>query len=164
MEPKDRPIIAITKPRWEVIVDVVLFIVGILFVIYLVTQWVSIPQRVPVHFKLNGEADRWGDKWMLIIPILLGIGLWIGLTILQRYPHKYNYINLTSQNAERQYRNARRIVYVLKIEITVLMFNFSWMGMQDARGEHVSNYFMIFSPIVIVLTIVFFLLRSERLK
>ena len=32
-----------------------------------------LPERVPVHFGLRGEADRWGGRWMIfMIPLVVG--------------------------------------------------------------------------------------------
>jgi len=40
--------------------------------IYLAYIWNSLPEKVPVHWNIEGEIDRYGEKWeLLIIPILL---------------------------------------------------------------------------------------------
>ena len=41
-----------------------------------------LPERVPVHFGLRGEADRWGGRWMIfMIPLvstaIVAIDYWI---------------------------------------------------------------------------------------
>lgn len=40
-------------------------------VIYLASIWSSIPATVPMHFNLQGEADRYGNKNEVIIPIAI---------------------------------------------------------------------------------------------
>ncbi|HIP49054.1 MAG TPA: DUF1648 domain-containing protein [Lutibacter sp.] len=49
----------------------VLAIVAIPF-IYLAYVWNSLPEKVPMHWNIKGEIDRWGEKEELIlIPFLL---------------------------------------------------------------------------------------------
>ena len=41
-----------------------------------------LPERVPVHFGLTGEADRWGGRWMIfLIPLvstmIFALNYWI---------------------------------------------------------------------------------------
>jgi len=41
-----------------------------------------LPERVPVHFNIDGEADRWGGRWMIfLIPLvstaLVALDYWI---------------------------------------------------------------------------------------
>jgi uncharacterized membrane protein len=46
--------------------------------IYLATIWDQLPERVPIHFNLKGEADGWGDKsTYLFLP-----GLVTGITYI----------------------------------------------------------------------------------
>jgi hypothetical protein len=42
----------------------------------------ELPERVPVHFGLRGEADRWGGRWMIfMIPLvsttIVALDYWI---------------------------------------------------------------------------------------
>ncbi len=47
------------------------FIIAIPF-IYLAYVWKDLPEKVPMHWNILGEIDRWGDKQeLLIIPFVL---------------------------------------------------------------------------------------------
>lgn len=53
------------KTEWPL-----LLIVAVPFV-YLALQWNQLPDRVPLHWNIRGEIDRWGDKSELwLIPFL----------------------------------------------------------------------------------------------
>lgn len=56
------------------------FIVIILIVPFFVSAyyWNDLPEEVPTHFNLRGEADDWGPKWMAayLFPAL-GIGIYL---------------------------------------------------------------------------------------
>ena len=49
-------------------------IIGIVLLpfIYLAFLWNQLPKTIPVHWNINGEIDRFGDKTeLLLLPILL---------------------------------------------------------------------------------------------
>lgn len=46
-----------------------------------VILWDQLPDTVPTHFNIQGEADDWGPKWMTAI-MLPGIGLGVYLLLL----------------------------------------------------------------------------------
>jgi uncharacterized membrane protein len=60
-----------------------------------VTWWRALPERIPVHFDLSGNVDRWGSKgmmwWAFSGLALLGTGLIYGFARLsRRYPQLVN--------------------------------------------------------------------------
>lgn len=55
--------------------------------------------------------------------------MYLFLTILNRYPHKFNYpFNITEQNAVAQYRIARLMVQTLKLEVIWIFVYIQWTG------------------------------------
>ncbi|MDQ6470999.1 SdpI family protein [Flavobacterium sp. LHD-80] len=48
-------------------------IIGIVLIpfAYLAFIWNSLPERVPVHWNINGEIDRWGSKTFLIVIVFI---------------------------------------------------------------------------------------------
>ncbi|KUJ61691.1 hypothetical protein AR687_12200 [Flavobacteriaceae bacterium CRH] len=53
-------------------------IIGIVLIpfVYLAVIWSSLPERVPIHWNINGEIDDWGSKSFLIalvfmLPVLM---------------------------------------------------------------------------------------------
>ena len=30
----------------------------------------GLPDRIPIHFGIDGQPDGWGDKWMLLLLLL----------------------------------------------------------------------------------------------
>jgi uncharacterized membrane protein len=88
--------------------------------LYLLMEWSSLPNRVPMHYDFFGEVDKWGSKGIIFLHPIIGAVLWIGPTILEKFPHVYNYIvDLTEENIERQYKNGRIMINVIKNEILI---------------------------------------------
>ena len=67
-------------------------IIWLLPVLYFLKIYNTIPQRVPVHFGLDGTADRYGSKqelmWMFIILSAITIGIYFLITNLPRIDPK----------------------------------------------------------------------------
>ena len=67
-------------------------IIWLLPVLYFLKIYNAIPQRVPMHFGLDGTADRYGSKqeliWMFIILSTVTIGIYFLITNLPRIDPK----------------------------------------------------------------------------
>ncbi len=96
--------------------------------IFLVVMWTltlftffKLPQTIPTHFNASGQADDFGNKLtLLILPILATI-IYFGLTLLNMYPHIFNYMTkITEDNAQKQYTIATRLLRFLKLAILVI--------------------------------------------
>ena len=46
-----------------------LFLISILPALFLVYIWNDLPGRVPLHWDINGEVNRFGDKIELIFTV-----------------------------------------------------------------------------------------------
>ncbi len=79
------------------------------------------PDTIPIHFNASGRADSYGNKGTIfILPIIASI-VFIGLTILNQYPHIFNYLTeITEANAVYQYSIVTRMIRFFKVLIAVL--------------------------------------------
>ncbi len=89
--------------------------------VMVVQAYDTIPDTIPVHYNMQGEADRWGAKENILgLPIVATV-LYVGLTVLNRFPHLYNYLTeITPANARRQYIIATRMIRVLKLMVVIV--------------------------------------------
>ena len=64
----------------------------------------SLPDTIPIHFNLKGTPDGYGKKLNLLITPLVSTVIYIGMTIINRYPHLFNYpVKINEKNAVEQY-------------------------------------------------------------
>lgn len=156
----DRPIIKLPFISIEIILEFIaaislIFMIGTMFY-----AWPSIPEVVPRHFGFTGEIDTWGNKKFLHFPLTPAVIIYIILSALTRFPHIYNYpVNITVENAERQYRTARTLIIALKAEI-VLTFTYTQWAM-------ISRTKALFSPMLLLIvlgTLIYFVHRAYKLK
>lgn len=160
-----QPKIKMPKTRFEIAFDAIGIIFYILIVSYLAIHYNILPERVPSHFNALGEADRFGSKQtLLILPAISG-GLWVLMTLLERYPHVFNYLNLRQDNIEAQYKNGRLMVNVLKNEIVLLFGAITYLTVQLATGvaSDLGGAFLPVSLMVIFGSVVVFMWKMLRL-
>src|SRR5260370_8870297 len=110
---------------------------GLLFHLVLIARaWASLPTTIPVHYGFSGQPDAWGGKIELLELPVVSVLLYLGLTWLARYPHKFNYPwTITERNAEKQYRLAKFLVGALKGLLVWLFTVISWQTIRVAMGQ-----------------------------
>ncbi|MEP7233817.1 MAG: DUF1648 domain-containing protein [Ignavibacteriota bacterium] len=89
--------------------------------VFTLLTYSSLPETIPTHFNIAGKADNYGGKITIIIMPIIGTVIFIGLSILNKFPHIFNYPrNITEENALRQYTIATRLIRYLKSGIAFI--------------------------------------------
>ncbi|MQR95848.1 DUF1648 domain-containing protein [Fictibacillus phosphorivorans] len=161
-----RPKLNLPRTRLENFLDIASIALLIVGIMSLISDWAGIPDTVPTHFNAAGDPDGWGSKSNLWILIVIGVVTWLLLTVLEKYPHIYNYFNLTEENVERQYKNARMMINVMKNEILLFFVYMTWACSKVAKGvsEGLSVWVLPIFIVGITSTIAFFIVRSIKWK
>ncbi|WP_053969726.1 SdpI family protein [Mangrovimonas sp. ST2L15] len=66
-------------------------LIGIILLpfLYLAYVWPDLPQRVPMHYNIKGEIDRYGDKSeLLIIPFIMPVLIYIVFLVVPKIDPK----------------------------------------------------------------------------
>jgi uncharacterized membrane protein len=92
------------------------WVIGLIPVIYLAFTWSSLPEKVAMHFDLEGKPDRYGNKneltIMIIVLSLMSVGLYFLLANIYKIdPKKY-----AAENKER----LQRMGFALTVFISAL--------------------------------------------
>ena len=96
----------------------------------------DLPEKMPQHFGIYGQPDAYGSKAMIWLLPLVGLILYSGLTILNKYPHVFNYpVRITEENAVRQYKVATKLVRSLKVVVACLFCYLNYSTIQIAFGK-----------------------------
>ncbi len=131
-----RPKIKIRLTSFDKAIELLAWIavLGIWFVT--LSNYMALPETIPIHYNLNGVVDGFGNKAnILLLPIIATL-MFIGMTILNKYPHIFSYpVTITEQNAFRKYTNATRLLRIVKL-ITVIIFGLIVLKIiQDVGGD-----------------------------
>ena len=127
----------------------------------------ALPETIPIHYNAAGEADGFGNKsHVLTLPIIATV-LFMGLTFLNKFPHKFNYpTKTTTENALHQYTNATRMIRILKLVIVVVFGLIVLKTIQNVNGnaDGLGTWFL---PLVLGLIFIptaYYLTKSIRTK
>ena len=149
--------------------DKILELVGWLSIVALwvltITHYNNLPDTIPTHYNAAGNADGIGGKaTILILPIIATI-LFIGMTILNKFPHVFNYpTNISNENALRQYTNATRMIRYLKLILVVIFGLIVFKTIQNANGQAdgLGIWFLPLTLGLIFIPLTFFIVQSFK--
>jgi uncharacterized membrane protein len=125
----------------------------------------SLPETIPTHFNAGGEPDVWGGKAMILTLPGIASLLFLLLTILTRFPYKFNYpLEITAENAAYQYANAIRMMRILKLSVVLIFLLILIMTIRTATGkaEGLGWWFILVVLGLAVGPLVYFLNRAYR--
>ncbi|CAH1199014.1 hypothetical protein PAECIP111893_01208 [Paenibacillus plantiphilus] len=160
-----RPILSVPKTLLERLHDSISVVVLVYSVVYLILRWTDLPETIPIHFDGHGNADGWGSRAFLLFMPLLTIVLFIGLSLLSKIPHKFNYLRpITAQNAAHQYRTAKSLLSWIKVELVILFGYLQWSTIQNAAG-HSSGLGIWLLPVTLIVifgTVIIHIVRMRK--
>ena len=152
------------------IADKTFEIIGWLLIISIwgltIANYANLPDTIPNHYNGAGQADGFGGKETILTLPLIATVLFVGLTVLNKFPHILNYpTSITQDNALRQYTNATRMIRYLKLIIVVIFEIIIFKTIQNANGEE--GLGICFLPLTLGLIFIplsYFLVKSLKDK
>ena len=122
-----RPEIKTPKAKSEWVWDIIGLIVYIASVFFLIYIWNKLPDQVPGHYNAQGEVDRMGSKFELLLLPGIGLFMLILMQFFERHPEMHNYPQrFNESNAQQFYLQSRKLVNQLKniclIILSLLVF------------------------------------------
>ena len=93
-----------------------------------------LPDKIPTHFDLAGHVDGWGPAGTLLLLPAVVLFLYLGMTLVARYPSSFNYpVRVTRQNQPRLQALALNMIAWLKTELVCLFAALQWVIVRAAR-------------------------------
>lgn len=145
------PIIAIEPSRWERAIDRAHWILLALSWSIPIYYYPKLPDTIPLHFGLHGEADGFGSKLTIwLLPIIATI-LLLAIKAQMKHPEKFNYLaKITPENAKYQYKLQlnllRYILLVVLLLFIILDSHTISLALYDVKILNV-----LFFPMIILL-------------
>ena len=128
-------------------------------------HWSDLPEQVPMHFNLAGEANRWGSKGELFILPAISLGMWalfrfMSKGVLKINPNKYG------AKTPAQLAITKRFMAEVTLFVCILLAIGVYNIMAIAVGKTtISSYMMAFTGIgLIVLFIAYFVRLKNTAK
>ena len=126
-----------------------------------------LPEIIPIHFNGAGKANGFGNKTHIFVLPIISTLLFIGLTILNKHPHIFNYPSqITKENAVHQYTNATRMMRVLKLVIVLLFGLIIFKTIENVNGnaDGLGTWFLPFTIGLFISLTIYFLIISMKDK
>ncbi len=161
----ERPKIKLIPTNADMLVELLGWIVLLTIWGWTFTYYSSLPDTIPTHFNAAGEADGFGTKVSLIALPVIATLLFIGLTVLNRYPHIFNYpTSITQDNALRQYTLGTRILRYLKLVLVLVFGGIEFMTIQNAtgKGAGLGAWFLPLTLVLVFLPLIYFVVKSVQ--
>lgn len=161
----ERPKIKLIPTTADKLVDLLGWIILLALWGWTITHYSSLPGTIPTHFNAAGEADGFGSKVSIIaLPVIASL-LFMGLTVLNRYPHSFNYPTaITQDNALRLYTLATRMLRYLKLVLVVVFGGIEFLTIQHATGKSagLGAWFLPLTMVLIFLPLIYFVVKSVQ--
>ena len=162
-----------TQPRlklaydfWDYFLEVSGLIFLILLMLWPTIHFSSLPEIIPTHFNGFGKADGFGSKATVWTLPVIGLGLFIFLFFLNKYPHVFNYpVKITAENAKYQYGLATKMMRMLNTVVIAMFFFIELILIESAkRGELVAGMNFIFMHVIVIFVSIGVYLYLSRKK
>jgi uncharacterized membrane protein len=149
-----QPKIKIAWTAFDIALEVIGFIALMGIWMMLLYFYPKLPHTIPIHFDGAGKIDGYGNKFIIIFEPIVASVLFIGLSILNKYPHIFNYSSqITPENAAYQYRLATRLIRYIKLVIVLLFAFIMYTSIQSAYTQTDGDG-LILLPIFLALIII----------
>ncbi len=167
MNPEERPKLKIQLTPTDQVLELLGWGVLLALWVWTGTSYSSLPDIIPTHFNAAGEADGFGRKESIVGLPLIATLLYIGLTLLNRFPHSFNFPTpITPDNALKQYTNATRMIRYLKLILVLVFAGISFQTIQQANGtgEGLGFWFLPLTLVLVFMPLVYFVIKSFQTK
>ena len=147
--PEKRPILkpALTKADYILEAIAILAIVSVWILPLLLFH--NLPDTIPTHYKINGEADGWGSKTSIFILPAISLVLVTGLGILNKFPHIFNYpVRVTADNALQLYCKGTRLIRIVKVMISLLFLFIEWLICNTGGNAKLPGWLL---PVILII-------------
>lgn len=157
-----RPRLSVSMTSFDYLLEFIA-LVGLFFLYYFTFNfYTSSPDIITLPFDLEGNADRYGSKSELIWILVISSLLYTGISVLQKYPHVYNYpFEIREDNALHQYTLIVRLLRVLKVVIIWIFFNILYT-VRSGTDLYYGILIAVYVGVFLTVMISYFILASKH--
>ncbi len=162
-----RPKITVPQNSTDLWIDRFSFLLFFIIWLSVFVYYPDLPDEIPTHFNGRGQADAFGSKQS--IWVLMGVfsSIFIGIYILNKYPHLHNYtVKITEKNALKNYRFSTRILRVVNF-FNLLLLAFILKTMITPNDEQNTELGGWFLPTIIIgslVLIIYIFVKANKIN
>ncbi|WP_053002628.1 DUF1648 domain-containing protein [Kordia jejudonensis] len=164
----DRPKIQVPLEGIDLIMDLTVLAILLFIWGYVLTSYASLPETIPSHFNIQGEADGYSGKSSLWFLLMTTTVLAVGMYVLTKFPHIHNYMEeITEENALRNYKMSCRLVRFVNLFTIIVMLYVVYSIIEKSEGNGIileSSFMYIVIAFSVLLPIILYLLSLKKKK
>jgi len=159
-----RPIVDLPNTNVERNFDLVSFACVVIMVMGSIAMMAYLPDRIPIHWNLKGQADGFGSKTTMLLLPMFSVLFFCMFSWVYKIPHKYNYAQkLTPENYEEQYLGSRKLLRIIHAFSQITFVCILGFILNGAFGESQNIPFW-FPPLVLIAGVGFPVIYAIRLS
>ena len=161
---KKRPKIKIELTTSDYFFEITGLIALIILVALPIYFFHDLPAQIPKHFNAMGEVDSYGDREIIWILPVIGLFVYVGLTLLGKIPYSFNYpVKVTDENAEKLYKLGVRTISVLKVVIILsfIFLNYKTISIALNCSTEIGKFFL---PLLLIVFAVIIAIMIQKMR
>ena len=124
---------------------------------YTIFSYSNLPEQIPTHFNIQGEADGFGSRNTIWVIVAISIVLYFFLGWIRQFGHSFNYpVKITEQTKQKQFNNSMQLLIRVRAIIMILFLVLIWFMIDPLRIEAM-NLSML--PIFIIGVLFIFIIK-----
>ena len=128
-----------------------------------ISSYSNLPDTIPTHYNGAGQIDGFGKKVNILILPLIATAFFVGLTILNKFPHIFNYpTKINKDNALRQYTNITKMNRYLKLVFVIIFGLLAYKTIQNTDG--LGSWFLPLTIGLFFIPLTYFVVKAFRTK
>lgn len=148
--------------KFQIIAEIIAIFSLIGMFVYPFIMWGDMPDKIPMHYNGAGEITRLGSKYELIILSIVGVFLYLLITVVMFFPSIWNVpVTVTDKNKDRVYGCIRSMIVLLKAEI---MASFLYLIYNSIQAQPLSSDFLQIELTTIFGTLIFYIIRLIKVS
>ncbi len=137
MKNRSRPVLHLPRTPLQTLLEALTALGVIILIAMTVWGYFALPAVIPTHYGFSGAPNAYGGKGSLLTLPIVSICLAVLLTVLSRYPRRYNYSwPITPENALRQYSLVRLLMRWIRLEMVWMVCGLQGLIIQSAQSHH----------------------------
>ncbi|MEG0775546.1 DUF1648 domain-containing protein [Clostridium sp.] len=146
---------------FQIAIEILGLIMILGMIIFVCLQWNQLPDKIPGHFNVMGEVDRWGSENELITLPIISTFLYTVLTVLSFLPQTWSVpVKTTNLDREVVYRHTRSLLILIKVEILLI---FLYITYCMTKAQSLSSGVISIIILVIFITIINYAINIRKI-
>lgn len=145
-----QPGVKVTRTVEGTAFEIAIALLNIIMWVTIGLLWSSLPEQIPVHFNFAGEANGYGEKWVLLLTGLCGTFVSALMCFCAYRPSSA--VNMpVRMTTAAQFAAAVRMVRILGVIVSLMFISIVWSMGGSAVAGRITMVLVVVMLIVVAL-------------